>query len=169
MHEVLRWTGGHPYLTIQLCDKLVKSGATTAEDVTGLVDKWYGNHDAVRSDVHFETVSRFFDPKVGRVNDPITALMLYRRIWRGRREPDQMTPEHIQLKLAGIVKRDGYGYIVVRNAIYRQIFTENWATTAIEMRKLEQTAPTGPLIIPLRRATVSRESGGMSRPIIRTS
>ena len=135
VRRVLLWTGGHPYLTIKLCDEVVKDRGATVEDVDRLVDKLYRNLDAVRSDVHFETASRFFDPKSGRVDDLTTTLSLYRRIWRGQQELDRPTPVHIQLKLTGIVKRDDHGRLVVRNRIYHLIFTEDWAKrTAMRAR-----------------------------------
>ena len=65
------------------------------------------------------------------MDDPLTALRLYLQIYRDRPEPDQTSAAHIQLKLTGIVKRDDHGRLVVRNKIYRLIFTEDWATTAI--------------------------------------
>jgi tetratricopeptide (TPR) repeat protein len=132
--RVLHWTGGHPYLTIKLCDEVVKEGVVMVEGVDRLVDKLYRNLDAVRSDVHFATALRFFDPKSGRVNDLTTTLTLYCRIWRGQQELDLTTPVHIQLKLTGIVKRNDYGRLVVRNRIYQLIFTEDWARTAMGTR-----------------------------------
>ena len=134
VRRVLFWTGGHPYLTIKLCDEVVKEGAATVEDVDRLVNKLYNNIDNVRSDVHFSTALRFFDPKSGRVDDLTTTLTLYCRIWRGKQELDQTTPVHIQLKLTGIVKRNDCGRLVVRNEIYRLIFTEDWARTAMGAR-----------------------------------
>ena len=65
LREVLRWTGGHPYLTIKLCDELVKAGATTTEDVNVLINNLYLKFDIVRMDVHFDTILRLFDPKIG--------------------------------------------------------------------------------------------------------
>src|SRR5262249_16639054 len=57
----------------------------------------------------------------------LTTLTLYRRISRGRREPDRTTPAHIALKLSGLVKRDERGLLIVRNEIYRRVFTARWA------------------------------------------
>ena len=72
--------------------------------------------------------------KVGAVDDLTTALKLYCRIWRGHEEPDQTTPVHIQLKLSGIVKRNDYGHLVVRNKIYHLIFTAQWAAKTISAK-----------------------------------
>jgi AAA-like domain len=125
---VLRWTGGHPYLTLKLCEELVKKRALTPDAVERLIGQSFPNLEGARSDVHFETVLRFFEERVG---DRLTALTLYRRIHQGRKEPDRTTPAHIELKLAGIVKRDGTGILVVRNPIYHRVFTAEWAKKAM--------------------------------------
>jgi len=131
VYAVLSWTGGHPFLTIKLCNEVVKARATTVEDVRRLVDKSYQNLESVRSDGHFATILRFFQPNGVSRDELARALDLYRRVWLGRDEVDKTTLVHIRLKLAGVIKRGPNGRLVVRNAIYRQIFTESWARMAI--------------------------------------
>jgi WD40 repeat protein len=125
---VLRWTCGHPYLTLKLCEDLLKQRATIPDAVERQIDQLFPNLQGARSDVHFETVLRFFDERVG---DRLTALMLYGRIHQGRLEPDRTNPVHIALKLSGIVKRNEIGLLVVRNPIYRRVFTAEWARRAM--------------------------------------
>jgi AAA-like domain len=128
VRAALWWSGGHPYLTMRLCEEISKQGAAGPEDVDLLVARAYSNLDAAKSDVHFETVLRFVSE---RVDDRLTALTLYRRIYRGRRESDRTTPAHIALKLSGLVKRDRDNLLIVRNEIYRSVFTARWATNAM--------------------------------------
>jgi tetratricopeptide (TPR) repeat protein len=134
VEEVLRWTGGHPYLTVKLCDELAQAGATKQEDVARLVESMFQDVEAGRSDVHFQAVLRMFDPNVRRIAPSEDAMALYRGIWRGRKEPDQLTPAHNLLKLSGLVKHDRNGLLVVRNPIYRQIFNQNWAESGTHKR-----------------------------------
>ncbi len=125
---VLHWTGGHPFLTQWLCQPCVEQGCTTAGDVERLVIRLCPNLNAVRTHPHFQEIIRFVGK---RTADQIATLELYRRIWRGKREPDKTTLTHAQLKLTGLVKRDQQGYLVVRNPIYQRIFTAAWAKEAM--------------------------------------
>ena len=61
--EVLHWTGGHPYLTVKLCDELAQARATKPEDVARLVESSFPDLDGVRSDVHFQTILWMLAPK----------------------------------------------------------------------------------------------------------
>jgi len=123
---VFGWTGGHPYLTMKHCAEVARSAMKSAQEVDRLFERSYTSLEAVKSDEHFETVLRFVRERVDD-NDRLTALTLYRRIYRGRREFDRTTPAHIALKLSGLVKRDERGLLIVRNRIYRRVFTDNWA------------------------------------------
>jgi WD40 repeat protein len=127
---VLGWTGGHPYLTMKHCADVARAGLKTAQEVDQLIEQSYTSLVAARSDEHFDAVLRFVRQRVD-ANDRLTALTLYRRIYRGRPEPDRTTPAHIALKLSGLVKRDEHGLLVVRNHIYRRLFTKTWAKEAM--------------------------------------
>lgn len=129
VQAVLRWTGGHPYLTVRLCDQLVAAGKTLRDEVDGAIEAEFASLDHLHSDVHFQQVLRFLNE---RVEDKLAALTLYRRIHAGRRLRDQTTPAHIALRLAGLVKRDPRGYLMVRNPIYARVFTDEWAAKALE-------------------------------------
>jgi len=128
VRAVLRWTGGHPYLTARLCEDFMRKGGRSPEDVDRMVEEGYSNLRELERDIHFEPALRFMQK---RVEDRSATLQLYRRIWRGRREPDRVAPAQIALKLAGLVKRDDRGLLVVRNPIYRRVFTDRWAREAM--------------------------------------
>ena len=128
--EVLRWTGGHPYLTLYVCGELVRRRLTAPDEVERAMTEWFSSLDTLRANPHFEQVLRFMEQ---RVDDKLSTLDLYRRIWKGRKVADRTTPMHIQLKLAGLVNRDGRGQLVVRNRIYRQLFTASWAQAAMPL------------------------------------
>ena len=61
---VIRWTGGHPYLTLKLCDEVVQGQLAKPEEVDQLVTRAYSSLEAAESDVHFETVLRFVSARV---------------------------------------------------------------------------------------------------------
>ncbi len=126
---VLEWTGGHPYLTLRLCDQLLATGGTSPRDVEAVINDEFVSLDQLHSDVHFQEVLRFLDE---RVDDKVTALELYQRICRGKRVRDETNPAHIALRLAGVVKRDPFGYLAVRNPLYARLFSADWATRVIE-------------------------------------
>lgn len=131
VRAVLRWTGGHPYLTVRLYDQLLGSGRTSPAEVEQMVSQEFASLDELHSDVHFQQVLRFLDE---RVADKETTLNLYRRIWAGEEVRDQATPAHIALKLAGIVKRTRRGCLVVRNPIYARVFNEDWIAKTLEVK-----------------------------------
>ncbi len=131
VRNVLEWTGGHPFLTVKLCHELATRQADSVAAVKQLIDEWFPDLQSAMeradSPAHFETVLRFVKERV-ELDDRLTALSLYRRIYRRRRELDRTTPAHIALKLSGLVKRDKHGRLIVRNEIYRRVFTARWAT-----------------------------------------
>lgn len=128
VHLVLRWTGGHPYLTVRLCDQLVASKRTPDEELGRLLKEEFSSLEHLHSDVHFQQVLRYLDE---RVDDRIAALTLYRRILGGQNVKDHTTPEHIAIKLAGLVKRDRRGCLMVRNEIYARVFTKDWVSKSL--------------------------------------
>lgn len=124
VREVLRWSGGHPYLTARLCEEFVRKGCHAPEDVKFLVDEGYSRFSELDRDTHFEQIQRFLQV---RTTDPFEMWRLYRRIRRGERVPDGAGPTYAHLKLSGIVRRDALGWLVVRNAIYERVFDDRWA------------------------------------------
>jgi len=124
VRTLVQWTGGHPYLTLRLCDQFVAQRKT--DEVDEMVNQAFISLNQLHADVHFQQVPRFLD---GRVKDKLATLTLYQRILSGEQLRDQTTPAHIALKLAGIVKRDRDGYLMVRNPIYARVFNNDWVAT----------------------------------------
>jgi AAA-like domain/WD domain, G-beta repeat len=124
VQHVVNWTGGHPFLTLRLCEEYTTRHGGLPDAVDQIAQKTFTNLASLRSDVHFEQMLRFFSE---RVDDKLTVLTLYRRVLAGKRVPDQATPAHVQLKLMGVVKCNQQGLLVVRNQIYRRVYTNAWA------------------------------------------
>ncbi len=136
VEEVLSWTGGHPYLTLRVCEEFVRQHGISPGEVGGLIRQMFANLESLQTDTHFAPVLRFLSE---RVDDKLAVLNEYRRIWHGKQVRDQISPAHVALKLAGIVKRDLSGRLVVRNAIYHQIFNDEWiaSTTDTDTKQYE--------------------------------
>ncbi|MGH9841450.1 MAG: AAA-like domain-containing protein, partial [Blastocatellia bacterium] len=138
LRQILRFTGGHPYLTVLVAAESVKRKCKSADDVEVLIAEMFASLDELTGDAHFGYIQNFI---AQRAEDQLVTLKLYREILRGDEVKDQITPAHIALKLAGLVKRGPNGMLVVRNEIYRRLFNEQWAirTAEAETEHLRQT------------------------------
>ncbi|MFM1842793.1 MAG: hypothetical protein RLZZ490_1530, partial [Cyanobacteriota bacterium] len=144
--EILRWTGGQPFLTQKVCElvamaldrqTLIPSPATLKEQIglliqTQVIQQWESQDEPV----HFRTIGDRLlrdERQTGRL------LGLYQEILdKGFIAADE-SPEQTQLRLTGIVvKQDGK--LVPYNAIYQAIFNREWVTK--ELNKLRPYAPT---------------------------
>jgi tetratricopeptide (TPR) repeat protein len=157
---VLKWTGGHPYLTQRLCGAI-------SEQVKGESLKLNGKSPSV-SEMEVDQLvnSKFFgvmseqDNNLQFVRDMLTkrapqglekeVLSVYRDIRRGKRqvvdEEQSLVKSH--LKLSGVVRREG-NTLVVRNAIYRHVFDQHWVWEHFPENLWQRLKPALPLIATL--------------------
>jgi formylglycine-generating enzyme required for sulfatase activity len=136
LERVLYWTGGQPYLTAKLCMELVQAGADSETAVDAYVEHTFSTLERMSSDVHFQQILRFLDT---RLSDALATFDLYTRLLEGKPERDQTTAACLELKLSGLVRRDGSGYLVSHNRIYQRLFDKQWA--AGKRRRSELAAP----------------------------
>jgi tetratricopeptide (TPR) repeat protein len=144
LKSVLRWTGGHPYLTQRLC--IAVAGQERSEwsetDIDEVVTKTFlGESGDKDSNLRFVRQMLLGDPP-GTTSQPemtdrrqmsdlsdlkVDLLLTYRNIFRSRppvRDEEQsLIKSH--LKLSGVVCREN-GILRVRNPIYREVFNEKW-------------------------------------------
>ena len=121
---ILKWTGGHPYLTQLLC-------ATVAERPLHEVSQKFV--DRVVEETFFgkrsqkDTNLRFVNDMLTRwAPDQTAVLTTYRRVLRGRRvEDDRQSPIVSHLKLSGVVARRN-GRLRVSTRIYATVFDLGW-------------------------------------------
>jgi len=138
---VLKWTGGHPYLTQRLCVALLgepkqfERGRREAEaalhyhsEVDRVVARTFFGSKS-EEDKHLRFVR---DMLTKRAHDrassemEIALLSTYRNIREGRtvrHDPQSLIQSH--LKLSGIVCREG-NKLRVRNPIYEEVFDQQW-------------------------------------------
>ncbi|MCG8608056.1 AAA-like domain-containing protein, partial [bacterium] len=122
---VLKWTGGHPYLTQRLCRmiQVQSQSAWTEKDVdTAVASTFFGKVSEQDSNLQFvrDMLSKW-------APDRLQVLTAYRQVRLGGRPvPDEeQSAIKNHLKLSGILRRDN-GHLQVRNAIYENVFNRAW-------------------------------------------
>ncbi|MEO0706257.1 MAG: AAA-like domain-containing protein [Cyanobacteria bacterium J06649_5] len=132
LRRVLKWTGGHPYLTQRVCNEIVSKQNIKCDDKTvdELVETLFfaGNkHDDNNLLFVRDMLTQRTPNKNKRVRE---VLMTYRAIRKGGRkivlnEEQSLVKTH--LKLSGIVCRDEEKRaLCVSNSIYEKAFDEKW-------------------------------------------
>ncbi|HVG19526.1 MAG TPA: AAA-like domain-containing protein [Blastocatellia bacterium] len=122
---VLKWTGGHPYLTQRLCRALVDEGhgSWSEADVERVVASTFFGEKS-EQDNNLQFVRDMLTKRTPGLEDTLTT---YREIRRNRQpvrdEEQSLVKSH--LKLSGIVCRED-GFLRVRNPIYKTVFDESW-------------------------------------------
>lgn len=134
--EVLDWTGGQPFLTASVCEKIARAGVCSIPDVGQLIEREFVSRNESFSDkdaeIHFKTIESIF---MQRAKDPLAASRLFRQIVNGEKIVDVPTEANVALMLSGLVKRDKDGFLSIRNRIYRRRFDETWADQLILFAK----------------------------------
>jgi WD40 repeat protein len=122
---VLKWTGGHPYLTQRLCRAIAEQGRGnwTEDEVARVVaDTFFGERSD--QDSNLQAVRDLLTRRAPNIS---AVLSTYREVRRGRRVPDEeksLVKSH--LKLSGVVVKGKDGELSLRNPIYREVFDEAW-------------------------------------------
>ncbi|MBE9127741.1 MULTISPECIES: GAF domain-containing protein [unclassified Coleofasciculus] len=131
--EVLRWTGGQPFLTHQLCKLIVDaqnspSLGAEAEWVENLVrSRWIENWENCEELIHLRTIR---DRLLRRKSRTIRLLKLYQRILEQGEATANDTSEQKELRMLGLVLKH-QGKLRVHNRIYESIFNPEWVKNAI--------------------------------------
>jgi ABC-type branched-subunit amino acid transport system substrate-binding protein len=137
LKEILKWTGGQPYLTQKLCRLVIEtedriSAGQEGERIEQLVEKQIiENWEYQDEPVHLRTVR---DRILGQAiveelnlntDDTIRSLKLYERVLLNNEVPAIESPETIRLQLSGVLINQ-QGKLRVANPIYRAIFNQEW-------------------------------------------
>ena len=134
LDRVLYWTGGHPYLTVLLCQRLALQPVAGDAEVDRAVAGQFEKLDRVRTDTHFAPILAFLDE---RLTHGAQSLETYGRLLDGKRVPDTAALALAELKLSGLVKRALDGNLAIRNRLYARLFDKAWLAT---MRPLQAAA-----------------------------
>ncbi|RYG21305.1 hypothetical protein EON82_19055, partial [bacterium] len=124
--EVLRWTGGHPFLTQTVCAELCESPSLSPE---ALVRSRYLDARARETDPNLADVGRRLvgegDPSV-KESERSDTLSLYERMLRGKPvADDESSPSAARIKMSGVARVEN-GLLQPRNRIYAQAFDAKW-------------------------------------------
>jgi hypothetical protein len=140
---ILRWTGGHPYLTMRAVRSLAECPAqewTRAAIDDRIRALFFGAKGESDSNLQFVR-----DMLTKKAFDREAVLRTYHEITRGRQVPDKDLDQVASwLKLSGVVARQD-GMLRVRNAVYEEVFDERWAHEHLRLnvnwrRRLAQLA-----------------------------
>jgi WD40 repeat protein len=122
--RVLYWTGGHPYLTQQLCQAVAEDPSVADE---GGVDRLCEERFLTPRARERDNNLLFVREHLLRSELDVAALLeLYGQVWRGKTVRDEeASPLVSLLRLSGIVRSEG-GLLRVRNRIYERVFDGAW-------------------------------------------
>ncbi|MEH2268123.1 MAG: CHASE2 domain-containing protein [Nostoc sp.] len=123
---VLKWTGGHPYLTQRLCRAITEQDNNnwSQAEVDHVVNStFFGAMSKQDNNLQFVR-----DMLTKRAPDLFAVLTTYSEIRRGKRivldEEQSLVKSH--LKLSGIIVRREHARLCVRNLIYKKVFDDRW-------------------------------------------
>ncbi len=126
LEEVLKWTGGQPFLTQKICrllcgGDLITNGSesqTVSNLIQTIIEYW--DSDKQDSPVHFRTIyRRILDSKNSN-----KLRHLCHQLFKNGKIPIDKTPEQLEFRYTGLVVRRG-NYLEFFNPIYQRIFNEN--------------------------------------------
>ncbi|MDJ0703008.1 MAG: AAA-like domain-containing protein [Leptolyngbyaceae cyanobacterium MO_188.B28] len=135
--EILKWTGGQPFLTQKLCRIVVKAAdnnLTPNSDALNDPDQlaaWIASLVQAQMIENWESQD---DPEHLRtirdrlLRNPRRAgrlLGVYQAIVQHGSAPADDSPEQVELQLSGLVVKRG-GKLTVRNLIYQAVFNQSW-------------------------------------------
>lgn len=132
--EVLKWTGGQPFLTQQLCRLIANAedspavGEETAWVENLVRSHWIENWHNRDELVHLRTIQ---DQLLRRKQRSIKLLNLYQRILQQGEIPGNDSAEQRELRLLGLVLQQ-QGKLKVHNRIYQTIFNQEWVENALK-------------------------------------
>ncbi len=123
LRRVLYWTGGHPYLTQQLCRAVAEQpGVVRPVDVDRVCAELFLSNRARERDENLLFVrERLLHSEL----DLAGLLDLYGQVWRRPFPDDEANPLIDVLRLSGVT-RTVDGFLRVRNRIYERVFDGRW-------------------------------------------
>lgn len=137
--EVLKWTGGQPFLTQKLCQLIVTSEDTPP---VGTEAQWFeklvrhqliDNWEQLPELEHLRTIR---DRLLRRKQHSLKLLKLYQQILQEDGVIADDTPEQKELRLLGLVIKQ-QGKLRPHNRIYESVFNQSWVENALKTLQSE--------------------------------
>lgn len=146
---VLKWTGGHPYLTQRLCKALVDEGKQDwrEPEVDRMVHRTFLGEESEK-DNNLQFV-RDMLTKRAPSGEEEAVLKTYRQVRRHQVVQDEeqsLVKSH--LKLAGVVRKEGQA-LKNRNLLYQTVFDGKWIWQQLPESLWQRLKPAMPIIVTL--------------------
>jgi adenylate cyclase len=136
LREVLKWTGGQPFLTQKLCRLVVESSESSSTKGALTIPagtEAYWVEQLVQTHVIDDWVMQDQPEHLRTIRDRLLhneaiagrLLGIHQRILAGEAIAPDDSPEQIELLLSGLVVYQ-HGVLQVKNAVYRAVFNEQW-------------------------------------------
>ncbi|MGF1490530.1 MAG: hypothetical protein ACFBSE_25850, partial [Prochloraceae cyanobacterium] len=134
IEEVLKWTGGQPFLTQKVCN-FIKNDleyipkSKELQIIEQLVrekilDSWQEKDEPQ----HLKTIQNKFTKNI---NNPKLLLKTYLKILENGFVKERSFWEYEQLLISGIVRRHN-GRLIIYNLIYQKVFNLEWVKENLE-------------------------------------
>ena len=143
---VLKWTGGHPYLSQRLCKALVDEGKQDwqEDDVDEMVHRTFLGEKS-KKDNNLQFVRDMLTKRAPEDEEEV--LKTYWEVRRAKTivkdEEQSLVKSH--LKLAGVVRKEGE-VLKNRNLIYQTVFDKKWIQKHLPENFWRRLKPAMPLI-----------------------
>ena len=132
--QILDWTNGQPFLSQKICRLIRTLELEIAEGKeqekvdtlvrSHLIDQWEAKDDPE----HFRTIR---DRLLADPAHAVRLLSIYQQLLSGEIVLADDSPEHIALKLSGLVSQT-VNQLTITNRLYTQIFDTHWVITALQ-------------------------------------
>jgi WD40 repeat protein len=129
LEEVLKWTGGQPFLTQKLCQIICSSNTTFPEQQetqyieelvhNQVIDNWEAQDEPEHLRTIRDRLTQNAENQTGRL------LGLYQQILHQGEISADDSPEQTQLRLTGLIVKQ-QGKLRIYNQIYAEIFNQQW-------------------------------------------
>ncbi len=135
LKEIIKWTGGQPFLTQKVC-KLIRSSnahilsGKEAKDIKKLVEsEVIKDWESKDEPEHLRTIR----DRLLRSEEPVIPLLqTYYQILQGKTiNADDSNNVHLKLRLSGLVSKEK-GRLKVSNSIYERVFDDRWVQEQLE-------------------------------------
>ncbi len=127
LREVLRWTGGQPFLTQKMC-QLIRNDVTDLNIEHLVQTQFINNWESQDEPEHLRTIR----DRIFRGEQPVARLLnLYQRILDFGKVPVDNSLEQMELRLSGLVVQQ-HSKLIVYNRIYESVFNKRWVEKELD-------------------------------------
>ncbi|BAT56986.1 WD-repeat protein (plasmid) [Nostoc sp. NIES-3756] len=123
LEEVLKWTGGQPFLTQKLCQLIAKKVDSKVPNIQQLVQKYIiGNWETQDEPEHLRTIR---DRLLNNEQRAARLLGLYQQILQRGEVLADGSSQQMELRLSGLVVKQ-QSSLKIYNRIYADVFDQKW-------------------------------------------